>query len=101
MLVFFSLLNRVGVVESMAAGLIMVANRSGGPLMDIIMEYDGSRNGFLATDENDYAEAIRTIILMTPESRQVIREQATASVDRFSQRQFTKSFLEAVESLLR
>ncbi|CAL8078243.1 unnamed protein product [Orchesella dallaii] len=90
-----------GVVESMSAGLIMVANRSGGPLMDIIMEYDGSRNGFLATDENDYAEAIRTIILMTPESREVIREQATASVDRFSERQFTKSLLEAVESLLR
>jgi len=85
------------VVESLAAGLIVVANRSGGPLMDIVMEYDGSRNGFLAVDEHDYAEAIKIIIHMTRQSRGVIRRQAQASVDRFSERQFIKSFLEAVQ----
>lgn len=84
----------------MTAGLIMVANRSGGPMMDIIMEYDGSRNGFLATDENDYAEAIRNIIHMTPQCRYVIRNQARASVEIFSERQFIKSFLEAVQASL-
>jgi alpha-1,2-mannosyltransferase len=84
----------------MAAGLIVVANRSGGPLMDIVMEYDGSRNGFLAVDENDYAEAIKAIIHMTPQCRAVIRAQARASVDRFSERQFIKSFLEAVQASL-
>jgi alpha-1,2-mannosyltransferase len=83
----------------MAAGLIVVANRSGGPLMDIVMEYDGARNGFLATDENDYAEAIRRIIHMSPEYRNSIKTKAIASVDRFSDRQFNKAFLEAVQSL--
>ncbi|CAG7815708.1 unnamed protein product [Allacma fusca] len=89
----------IGVVECMAAGLIMVANRSGGPMMDIVMEYDGSRNGFLATDENDYAWAIQTILSMTPEARAAIRQRAKASVDRFSDRQFAKEFLKATESL--
>lgn len=84
----------------MAAGLIVVANRSGGPMLDIVMEYDGARNGFLATDETDYAEAIRDIIHMTPECRNTIKSQAIASVDRFSDRQFNKAFLEAVQSSL-
>ena len=83
----------------MAAGLITVANRSGGPLMDIVMEFDGSRNGFLATDENDYAGAIQQILSMTPEARASIRQRARASVDRFSERQFAKEFLKATESL--
>jgi len=79
----------------------MVANRSGGPMMDIIMEWDGSRSGFLATDENDYAEAIRCIMFMTKESHAVIRKQARASVERFSDQQFKKGFLEASDSLFR
>ncbi|KAG8226387.1 hypothetical protein J437_LFUL011924 [Ladona fulva] len=41
----------IGIVECMAAGLIMVAHRSGGPEADIIVENEGSRNGFLAADE--------------------------------------------------
>lgn len=84
----------------MAAGLIMVANRSAGPMMDIVMEYDGARNGFLATDENDYAEAIRGIMHMTWASRKTLQAQAIASVDRFSERHFNKCFLEAVQTLL-
>lgn len=89
----------IGVVECMAAGLITVANRSGGPLMDIVMEFDGSRNGFLATDESDYARAIQQILGMTPEERSSIRQRARASVDRFSERQFSNEFLKATESL--
>jgi len=68
-------------------------------MLDIVMEYDGSRNGFLATDENDYAQAIHAILSMTPEARQVIRQRARASVDRFSERQFSKEFLIATETL--
>ena len=47
----------IAVVEMLAAGLVTVAHRSGGPLMDIVIEAtDGdSRNGFLAVSEREYA----------------------------------------------
>ena len=32
----------------MAAGLVTLAHRSGGPLMDIVVETEQNRNGFLA-----------------------------------------------------
>ena len=60
----------------MAAGLIMVAHRSGGPLMDIIVESEGSQNGFLAADETEYAQAIVTILKLSAHSRRVIQEAA-------------------------
>lgn len=60
----------------MAAGLIMVAHRSGGPLMDIIVESEGSQNGFLAADETEYAQAIATILKLSPNTRRVIQDSA-------------------------
>jgi len=45
---FFFLL---AVVEMMAAGLVTLAHRSGGPLMDIIVEEENSRTGFLASHD--------------------------------------------------
>lgn len=66
----------IGVVECMAAGLIMVAHRSGGPQMDIVIEEEGSRNGFLAADENEFAIAIVKILRMSPRDRRTIREAA-------------------------
>ncbi|KAJ4443320.1 hypothetical protein ANN_04988 [Periplaneta americana] len=88
------------VVECMAAGLIMVAHRSGGPLMDIVVESEGSRNGFLAADETEYAQAIATILKLSPRTKKVIRDAARASVDRFSVDEFEKGFLRAVDPFL-
>ncbi|XP_069691502.1 GDP-Man:Man(3)GlcNAc(2)-PP-Dol alpha-1,2-mannosyltransferase [Periplaneta americana] len=90
----------IGVVECMAAGLIMVAHRSGGPLMDIVVESEGSRNGFLAADETEYAQAIATILKLSPRTKKVIRDAARASVDRFSVDEFEKGFLRAVDPFL-
>lgn len=87
----------ISVVEGMAAGLIMVAHRSGGPLMDIIMESEGSRNGFLAADEAEYAQAIATILKLSPRTKKILRDAARASVDRFSIEEFDKGFLRAVD----
>ncbi len=41
----------IAVVEMMAAGLVTLAHRSGGPLMDIVVEEESSRNGFLASHD--------------------------------------------------
>lgn len=66
----------IGIVECMAAGIIMVAHKSGGPLLDIIETSEGSQNGFLAADANEYANCILSIIYNTDEGNNVIRNAA-------------------------
>nr|CAD7394643.1 unnamed protein product [Timema cristinae] len=90
----------IGIVECMAAGLIMVAHRSGGPLMDIVQETEGSCNGFLASNKEEYAEAFAAIVKMSPQERQIIRDSARASVDRFSVQEFESGFLKAIAPFL-
>lgn len=89
----------IGIVECMAAGLIMVAHRSGGPLMDIIETSEGSQTGYLATDACEYAEAIATILYNTKEQNDTTRNAARASCDRFSEKEFENGFLRAIGPL--
>lgn len=91
----------ISVVESMAAGLIMVAHASGGPKADIIETQESCRNGFLAEDAEEYAEVISQIIKMSPEERNRIRNAARSSVNRFSGEQFEVEFLRSVEPFFR
>ena len=66
-----------GIVECMAAGLIMVAHNSGGPAMDIILERNGLPPiGFLASDETEYAAVLCHILRMPSEKRDSIRQAA-------------------------
>lgn len=62
----------------MASGMIMVAHKSGGPMMDIIIHGKGSQQpiGFLAADEIEYADTLCRIIRMKPSQRELIREAA-------------------------
>lgn len=90
----------IAVVEMLAAGLLTVAHRSGGPLMDIVVEDANVRNGFLAINEREYASMIKYIFNLSPEGRQGIRERARASVDRFSDRDFEIGWRTATESLI-
>ena len=53
----------------MAAGLMTIAHRSGGPLMDIVVEEQGSRNGFLAITAQEYAAHVAYILALSPEGR--------------------------------
>lgn len=66
----------IGVVECMAAGLITIAHRSGGPLMDIIETSEGSRTGYLACTGEEYAKTIVNILQLTREQMAVIRNAA-------------------------
>jgi len=91
----------ISIVECMAAGLIMVAHKSGGPAMDIIFQREGlAPIGFLAADEMEYAYILKTIIRMNPESRQNIRQAARNSVARFSDETFDQEFLKVITPLL-
>lgn len=66
----------ISVVELMAAGLIMIANRSGGPRMDIIETSEGSQTGYLADEAEDYARAIATVLYNSQERNDKIRNAA-------------------------
>lgn len=90
----------VGIVECMAAGKVILAHKSGGPKLDIVVPFDGEQTGFLADDEDSYAEAINQILAMPPASRLQIRRNARQSVDRFSDREFEICFLAAMEPLM-
>jgi alpha-1,2-mannosyltransferase len=53
----------------MAAGLIVVAHDSGGPKLDIVVEWEGRPTGFLASDPVTYADCFKRIAGMETESR--------------------------------
>jgi len=89
----------IGVVECMAAGLIMIAHRSGGPLMDIIIEDGVGQNGFLATNEVEYAHAIHKALLLSNTQKLSLQKAARGSVNRFSNQQFHDNFLRAIQPL--
>ncbi|CAN0343896.1 unnamed protein product [Ectocarpus fasciculatus] len=52
----------IGVVEMMAAGMVTIAHRSGGPAADIVVPLpDGRITGFLAETPQEYAEAMAKV----------------------------------------
>ncbi|CAM9401318.1 unnamed protein product [Scytosiphon promiscuus] len=52
----------IGVVEMMAAGVVTIAHRSGGPAADIVVPLpDGRLTGFLATTPQEYAEVMARV----------------------------------------
>lgn len=86
----------ISVVDGLAAGLIMVANASGGPKADIIITKDKTRNGFLAKDISEYTQTIASIINMTEGERDAIRLAARKSVSRFSTEGFERNLVEII-----
>lgn len=91
----------ISIVDCMAAGLLMIAHKSGGPKADIIETQAGSRTGFLACSPVEYAQVLAHLIHMSPEERSVIRSAARASVERFSNEKFIIEFLRTTEPLFR
>ena len=89
----------IGVVECMAAGSIVLAHDSGGPKMDIVIEWDGKPTGFLASDEEGYAKAMEMIFSLQPEERSVLCHNARSSISRFSENAFESGFLASTERL--
>ncbi|GMI57346.1 hypothetical protein TeGR_g1494 [Tetraparma gracilis] len=91
----------IGVVEMMAAGLVVVAHDSGGPKADIIKDLvkEGEcRTGFLAATEEQYCDCMWGALKKGAEpSMAQIRENAREAAFRFSDEVFD----ERMESLLR
>ncbi|KAG7264750.1 hypothetical protein CRUP_009072 [Coryphaenoides rupestris] len=90
----------IGVVECMAAGAVVLAHKSGGPRRDIVVPFEGGPTGFLADDEDGFADAMDRILRLAPGQRADIRRRARQSAARFSDREFEACFLAAMEPLM-
>jgi alpha-1,2-mannosyltransferase len=75
----------IGIVEMMAAGLIVVAHGSGGPKTDIV---NHQVTGYLATNADEYAEALHQALTLPSQEARILREEARASATRFSDETF-------------
>ena len=85
----------IGIVEMMAAGLIVVAHNSGGPASDIVHP---GETGFLATTADEYATALEQALLTVDNSE--MAQKAQVSARRFSDDVFEREFQAAVLPLL-
>jgi alpha-1,2-mannosyltransferase len=81
----------------MAAGLIVLAHKSGGPKMDIIEE---NQTGFFACDIDSYVAMMEQIFEMTVDERREIQERARDSVERFSRLNFERLFVKSFDKIL-
>ncbi len=84
----------------MAAGKVILAHKSGGPKLDIVVPFEGGQTGFLAEDVDSYAEAVERILALPAANRLQIRRNARQSVARFSDQEFEACFLAAMEPLM-
>ena len=90
----------IAVVEMLAAGLITIAHRSGGPLMDIVNESAESQTGFLAIHDYEYAECIKQILEMPTDALEIMIEKSRASVNIFSDKVFESNWIRVTSSLI-
>ncbi|KMZ59132.1 GDP-Man:Man(3)GlcNAc(2)-PP-Dol alpha-1,2-mannosyltransferase, family GT4 [Zostera marina] len=90
----------ISVVEYMAAGAIPIAHNSAGPKMDIVLKEDGSSTGFLASDVEEYADAIVNVLGMSEKERIQIAEAARKRAQRFSEQRFYEDFKDAIQPIL-
>jgi alpha-1,2-mannosyltransferase len=81
----------IGIVEMMAAGLLVVAHNSGGPRSDIVAP---GKTGFLAATVDEYADAIYEALTLSPSEATRMRKAAQQSALRFSDEVFATSFRE-------
>ena len=100
----------IGIVEMMAAGLVVIAHNSGGPKSDIAVPYlndlsvttsstTTTTTGFLATSVEEYAERIHDIMSLDKKEISVIRQNAMESSKRFTDEVFAQAFRTAMEDL--
>jgi len=83
----------INVVEYMAAGLIPVAHKSAGPLLDIAVPYEGKPTGFHATTPETFAQAFHDAFSLPPAEELAMRQRARSlAVSKFSEAEFEKGW---------
>lgn len=90
----------ISVVEYMSAGAIPIAHNSAGPKMDIVLEENGERTGFLAQTVQEYADAMLKVVRMEESERLKMAAAARSRAQRFSEQRFYDDFKAAVRPVL-
>ncbi|URE42317.1 Glycosyl transferases group 1 [Musa troglodytarum] len=85
----------ISVVEYMASAVIPI-----GPKMDIALNEGGRKTGFLASNKEEYTEAILKVITMAEAERLAIAAVVRKCTQRFSEQKFFKDFKAAVQPIL-
>ncbi|KAG5440880.1 hypothetical protein PCK2_000035, partial [Pneumocystis canis] len=91
----------ISIVEYMAAALIPVVHDSGGPKLDIVVNYEGKPTGYHASTPSSYAKAFNDIFSMSEEEYNSMRKRARESSTRFSEEMFHKRWLNIMNILLK
>lgn len=68
--------------------------------MDIVLEEDGQKTGFLACTIDEYADAILAILRMSEMERLKMAAAARTRARRFSEQRFYEDFKAAVRPIL-
>lgn len=85
-----------------SAGLIPLSHASAGPLLDIILPYEGEPTGFHALTAPDFAARLTEILSMTAEGRRAMRVRARESVrERFGREAFEEGWKDGWRTLVR
>lgn len=88
----------IGIVEMMAAGLIVVAHNSGGPKTDIIQN---NETGYLATTAQEYVGVLHQAFTLSKQDAHDLREKAKTSALRFSDQVFDDVLPQILSQLTR
>lgn len=91
----------ISVVEYMAAGAVPIAHNSAGPKMDIVLDEDGQKTGFLATNVDEFGDAVYVVMTMPEAERLNIAAAARKRASRFSEERFYDDFKAAMHDLLK
>lgn len=83
----------IGVVEYQAAGLVPVVNDSGGPKLDIAVEWECGETGFKASTEEEYASAFERVLGMAKGERLKMRTRARSRARAFSEEEFERAWV--------
>ncbi|KAI8068590.1 hypothetical protein BC940DRAFT_31866 [Gongronella butleri] len=91
----------IGVVEYQTAGLIVVAHCSGGPKMDIVVDYANQPTGFLADNADSFADRLHDALSLSENEYKEMASNARASAsDRFSELAFSVDLLRPLRRCL-
>ena len=88
------------IVEYQAAGLITLANKSGGPLFDIIKN---EKDGFLASNEIEYTNVLNSIFRNYENEKEKfieIQKNGRISSQRFTEEIFEKESIKYLSKIL-
>ena len=91
----------IGNVEGLAAGLIPVVHKSGGPHLDIVVPFEGKEIGFHAETEEEYAEAFERVGRMEEGEREEMRRRGRESSRRFGEETFAEGWGGEMERLIK